>query len=117
MKKVLRILGSVMISFFAAIYLFIMVGSAFDGEELSLTYESLGIIILGILTVISAVWVWVNPRTGAYVALIVGILFSIFGVVTAGQNWWMALLAAGGPIIVGSLMVIIELIPIKKKST
>ena len=114
MKKALRIIGSVLISLVAAIYLFIMVGGAFEGEELSLTYESIGIIILSILTVISAVWVWVKTRTGAWVALVVGILFSIFGFVTAGQNWWMALIAAGGPIVIGSILVLIGTQPQKE---
>jgi hypothetical protein len=109
MKKALRILGSLIISVVAVFYLFIIIGSLFEGEKLSVEFESIGIAILSILTVVSAVWIWIKPRAGAWFALIVGILFSIFGVITAGQNRWMAILAAGGPVTVGSLLVLIGL--------
>jgi hypothetical protein len=111
MKKVSRILGSGLISVVAAFYLFIIFGSLLEGEELSLDFEVLGITVLSILTVVSAVWVWVNARIGVWVSLVVGVLFSIFGLVTSGQNKWMAVLAAGGPIIIGSILILIGLKP------
>jgi hypothetical protein len=107
MKKAFRILGSVIISLVGAIYLFIMVGSLFEGEKITIDFEGLGIVILSLLTIVSAVWVWVKPRTGAWVALVVGVLFSIFGLVTAGQNRWMAVVAAGGPVVLGSILALI----------
>ena len=107
MKKIIRILGSVIISIVGGIYLLIMVGSIFEGEKIEMNFEGLGIAILSILTVVSAVWVWVKARTGAWFALAVGVLFSIFGLITAGQNRWMAVVAAGGPIIIGSVLLLL----------
>ena len=34
---------------------------------MSVEFESIGIAILSILTVVSAVWIWIKPRTGALV--------------------------------------------------
>jgi len=87
MKKILRIVGSIIITMIAAIYLFIIVASLFEGEPISFDPESLGIVFLSILTA--------------------GVLFSIFALITAGRNHWMAVMAAGGPLIIGGALVLL----------
>ena len=105
MKKALRILGSLIVSIVAAFYLFFFVGSLFEGEQISLGLESLGMMILSLLTVVSAVMNWVKVKVGVWVTLFVGLAFSIFGFLTAGGNKWMAIVGAGGPILVGGILV------------
>jgi len=107
MKKILRIVGSIIITMIAAIYLFIIVASLFEGEPISFDPESLGIVFLSILTIISAVMVWVKVDVGVWMVLAAGVLFSIFALITAGRNHWMAVMAAGGPLIIGGALVLL----------
>ena len=104
MRKVPRVLGLIIASFIAAAYLLIVVGSLFDNEPFTFNIEALGIFVLTLLTVASTVVAWIRVRTGVWMVLAVGVLFAIFGVVTAGHNRWMAVLAAGGPLILGGLL-------------
>ncbi len=109
MKKVLRIVGFVIITVVAAIYLLIIVGGLFEQEPISPDIELIGMLILTLLTVISVVLTWIKVRMGVWILLGVGILFSIFGVVTAGQNRILAVIAAGGPLVLGSVLIILGL--------
>jgi hypothetical protein len=107
MKKAARIIGLIIVSIVAALYLFIIVGSLLEGEPLSLDFESLGMAILSSLTVISAIVSWVKVRIGVWMVLGVGVLFTIFALVTAGSNYFMAVIFAGGPQIIGGLLMLI----------
>jgi len=109
MKKAARIIGLIIISLVAAFYLFIIVGGLFEEETLSFDFESLGMTVLSLSTVICVIVAWFKRRVGAWMVLVVGILFSIFGVITAGHNRWMAVLAAGGPLILGSVLILLGL--------
>lgn len=116
MKKVLRILGLLIISVVAVFYLSIIIGGFFEGETITTDFESIGMLILVILTIISVIIAWIRTRIGAWVALGVGIVFSIFGVVTAGGNRILAVIGAGGPIVIGSLLIILGLDRSKSKA-
>jgi hypothetical protein len=105
MKKVLFIIGMIIVSIVTAFYLFFLIGSFFDPEPIDFSYESIGMAVLTILTAISVIVTWFKRRIGVWMVLGVGVLFSIFGVITAGQRKWMAVLAAGGPLIVGGLLI------------
>ena len=107
MKRVLRIVGLTLITIVAAFYLFILIGSLFEGEPITFGFESVGMAVLISLTVISVVFVWIKPSVGVWMVLAVGVLFSIFGVITAGQRKWMAVLAAGGPLIAGGALMLV----------
>ena len=109
MKKVLRIVGFVIITIIAAIYLLIIIGGLFENDPITNDIESIGMLILTLLTVISVVLTWIKVRIGVWFALGVGIVFSIFGVVTAGQNRILAVIAAGGPLVLGSLLILLGL--------
>lgn len=106
MRKIPRMLGLVIASFVAAVYLFIMIAGLFDPEPLSLTNEGIGIIVLTLLTAASVIVAWFRPKLGVWLILGVGVVFTIFGLVTAGQNKWMAVVAAGGPLILGGLLLL-----------
>lgn len=114
MKKALRIIGSLIVSIVAAFYLFIMVGSLIEGEQISMGLESLGITILSLLTVVSAVINWVKVKVGVWVTLFVGLAFSLFGFLTAGSNKWMAIVGAGGPILIGGILILLGTIEKKE---
>ena len=60
--------------------------------------------MLTLLTTASVIVAWIRPRLGVWMVLVAGVLFAIFGVVTAGQNKWMAVVAAGGPLILSGLL-------------
>ena len=106
MKKVPRILGLLIASFVAAIYLFIIIAGLFDPEPLSMSIESWGIVVLTLLTTASVIVAWIKTRTGVWWVLVVGVAFTIFGLVTAGSNRWMAVVAAGGPLLLGALLML-----------
>jgi hypothetical protein len=105
MKKAALIIGLIIVSAVAALYLFIMVGSLFEGEPFSFDIESLGMAILSILTIVSVVLTWVKMRLGVWFVLTSGVLFTIFALLTAGQNHLMAVMAAGGPLLIGGFLI------------
>ena len=104
MKKIPCVLGLLISSVAAAAYLIVIIASLFDKEPLAFGPEALGIVILTLLTAASVIFAWIRPKGGVWMVLVVGVLFAIFGVVTAGQNKWMAVVAAGGPLVLSSLL-------------
>jgi hypothetical protein len=106
MRRIPRVLGLIIASFVAAVYLFIIIAGLFDPEPLSLSAEGIGIVVLTLLTAASVVVGWFRPKLGVWLILGVGVAFTIFGLVTAGQNKWMAVVAAGGPLILGGLLLL-----------
>ena len=113
MKKVLRILGLIIVSVVALIYLAIVVGGFFEGETISTDFESVGMAVLVVLTIISVIIAWIRTRIGGWIVLGVGIVFSIFGVLTAGGNRILAVVGAGGPIVLGGILILLGLEPNK----
>ena len=107
MKRVARIVGLIIVSIIAGGLLLILVGGIFEGETLSLDFESLGMLFLGLLTLISAIMAWVKQDIGVWLVLVAGILFSIFALVTAGSNHLLAVMSAGGPLIIGGLLILL----------
>jgi len=106
MKKAARITGLIIISIIAAGLLFIMVGSIFEGEPISINFESLGMVFLGLLTVISVLLAWVRARIGVWFVLCSGFLFTIFALLTSGSNPLLAVMSLGGPLIIGGLLIL-----------
>lgn len=106
MKKVPKILGLIIATFVAAIYLFIIIAGLFDPEPFSLSIEAWGVATLTLLTAASVVVAWIKPRLGVWLVLAVGVVFTVFGLVTAGHNRWMAVVAAGGPLLLGGLLIL-----------
>ena len=109
MKKVARILGLIIINAIAAIYLMISIGSLFEGETMPSDIESIGMAVLAGLTFITVVLTWFKRRLGAWLVLVVGILFTIFALVTAQSMQIIAVMAAGGPLIIGSALILLGL--------
>jgi len=105
MKNVLKWIGLILISVVAAYYLFIVLGGLLDAQSISLEFESLGIVILSIYTVISVTFVWINPHNYVWMVLIAGVLFSIFALMTAGSNQLLAVMVSGGPLIIGGVLI------------
>ena len=106
MRKVPRILGFIIATFIAAVFLFIFFGSLFDNEPMDLSIESLGIIALTVLTTVSVIVTWFKIKVGVWMVLVSGVLFTIFGLVTAGSNRLIAVMAAGGPLLLSSLLML-----------
>jgi hypothetical protein len=109
MKKVAQILGLVIINLVAAIYLLIILGGIFDGEPIQSDFESIGMAVLVGLTFITVVLTWFKRQLGAWSVLIIGILFTIFALITADRMQIIAVMAAGGPLIIGSLLILLGL--------
>lgn len=106
MRNVARIIGLIIISIIAAGLLFILLGSVFEGERLSFDFESLGMVFLGLLTVISVALAWVRQNIGVWFVLVTGLLFTIFALITAGSHHLLAVMTAGGPLIIGGLLIL-----------
>ena len=106
MKKAARITGLIIISIIAAGLLFIMVGGFFEEEPISFDFESLGILSLSLLTVVSVVLVWIKSPIGMWLVLGTGILFTIFALITAGSNRLLPVMTVGGPLIIGGLLIL-----------
>ena len=104
MRKIARISGLVIVTIVAAFYLFIISVSIIDGEPMETDWESLGMTMLSFLTVVSAVLSWVKTPIGAWTTLGVGVLFSIFAMVTAGHNHLFAVLVSGAPLILAAIL-------------
>jgi len=109
MKRVARILGLIIINAIAAVYLMISIGSLFEGETMPFDFESIGMAVLAGLTFITVILTWFKRRLGAWLVLVVGILFAIFALVTAQRMQIIAVMAAGGPLIIGSLLILLSL--------
>ncbi len=109
MRKLARIVGYIIISIVAAILLFIVVGSLFEGEPISNNFESIGMVILSLSTIISVVLAWFKVRIGVWFVLVVGILFTIFALITAGSHHLLAVMTAGGPMIIGGILLLLSL--------
>ena len=107
MKKALRIIGSCIVSIVAAFYLLIMIGGLFEGQTISFDYESFGMVFLSMFTIISAVVVWIKPRVGVWMVLVAGVLFTIFALITAGRNYLMAVMGAGGPLLIAGVLILL----------
>lgn len=109
MKKAARISSVIIVTIVAAFYLFIISVSIIEGEPLATDWESLGMTTLSILTVASAVISWVKISAGAWMTLVVGILFSIFAAITAGHHHLVAVLVSGAPLILAAILIIVGL--------
>ena len=107
MRKVLRITGLIIVSIVAGFYLSFLIGSFFDSEPMKFTFASIGMAVMSVISAASVIVAWFNRRIGVWMVLGAGVLFSIFGVITAGQRKWMAIIAAGGPLIVGAVLMIL----------
>jgi len=109
MKKLAQILGLILINFIAAVYFLIIGGSLFEGGPLPTDFESIGMAVLVALTIISVLLTWFRRQLGAWIVLVVGILFTIFALITAERMQLIAVMAAGGPLIIGSLLILLSL--------
>ena len=104
MKKVARISGVVIVTIVAAFWLFIISVNILEGELPVFDRENLGITALSLLTIGSAVLSWLRMPIGAWMTLVVGVLYSIFAAVTAGHNHLFAVLVAGAPLILAAIL-------------
>ncbi len=107
MKKFLIFTGRILVNFVALYYLVVLIlGVIFDSSQ-NWNLESLGIVILSMLTVISAIYIWIRLKPGVWVVLIVGLLFSSFAYITAGRHQLMAVMISGGPLLFGGLLALL----------
>ncbi|MBG0788552.1 MAG: hypothetical protein H0S79_25980 [Anaerolineaceae bacterium] len=104
MKKVPRILGLIIASVVAGIFLAFSIGGIFENNETPLTFEDIGITALAILTTISAIFAWFKVKVGAWMMLVSGLLFAIFALLTAGGNRIIAMVPAGGALLSSLLL-------------
>ena len=109
MKKGLRYVGLALVTVVAAIYGFIFVGSFFEGSTGPLNWESIGMAVLSSLAILSAVVSWFRLRIGAWMTLGVGVLFTIFALVTAGGMHLIAVMASGFPLLLGGGLMLLSL--------
>lgn len=114
MGKILKVIGMTLISLVAVLYGLILIGGILEAPSLPSDAESWGMSVLTALVMVSAVVCWFRPHTGAWMVLVVGVLFSIFALVTAGQMHWIAVLASGFPLILGGGLMLLGLAHEKK---
>ncbi len=104
MKKVPRILGLIVASIVAGIFLAFSIGGIFEDNANPFTFEDIGIVVLAILTTVSAIFAWFKIKVGAWMMLISGLLFAIFALLTAGGNRIIAMIPAGGALLSSLLL-------------
>jgi hypothetical protein len=105
MRRTARIIGLIIISVIAGGLLFITVGGIFEGAPISTDDETFGMAVLSLLTIISVITAWVKVRIGVWLVLGVGVLFTIFALVTAGSNHLLAVMSVGGPLMIGGMLI------------
>ena len=52
----------------------------------------------------AVIYAWVDARRGGWAILAIGVAFTIFALVTAGQRHWMAVLGGGVPFLLIGLL-------------
>lgn len=107
MKRVLHLIGAILVSFVAAYYLFILIVGLSEGPITIEGFESIGMIIFGFLNIVCAVMNWMKLRYSPIATLVVGVLFSIFAIFTAGHSHFIAVLVSGGPLILGGAFLLL----------
>jgi hypothetical protein len=63
-----------------------------------------GLILIAVAGVVIAFF---NEQMGGWVALLAGIALTVFALVTAGRNHWLAVLVAGAPFFVSGVLFLI----------
>lgn len=106
MRKVPRILGLIIAAVIAGIFMFVFIGGLFENEPVALGFESMGIVALAVLTTVSVIVALFKITVGVWMVLASGVLFAIFGLFTAGSNRLLAVMAAGGPLFLSSLLML-----------
>lgn len=114
MKKVARMIGLLFVSFFAIFFMVSTVLTVMEGS-FPLDTENLVAAILGVLLLISVLVAWFKVRTGVWLILGIGVLFSILGLIAGGSNRYFAALL--GVIVFLSGLLILLGIPDKKNPT
>jgi hypothetical protein len=109
MKKVLRYLGLGLVTLVAGIYGMIMVGGLFEDSPTPHNWETLGMTILSSLAVLSVIVSWLRLWIGAWMVVGVGVLFTIFALVSAGRMHWIAVMASGFPLLLGGGLMLLSL--------
>ncbi len=108
-KKILRYAGLALVTVVAALYGFILIGSLFEGSTAPMNWETLGMAVLSGLAVLAAVLSWLWLGVGAWMTLAVGVLFTIFALVTAGRMHLIAVMASGFPLLLGGGLMLLSL--------
>jgi hypothetical protein len=106
-KKIVVWVGRIIATIMALYFGFILVLGVISPGQESITWESIGVIAFGLLTVISVVLSYFRKKMGAWVIGVVGVLFSIFALLTAGHNQFGAMMVSGGPLIIASLLMLL----------
>jgi hypothetical protein len=110
MKKTARKLGAIIVSIVGSYCLFLSIFYLLGLADVRVDSESVGVVVLSIMTVIGVVLVWVKMRMGAWLVLIVGFLFSIFALISTApyplSSKIIAIMVSGGPLILGSSLML-----------
>jgi len=110
MRKTACIVGGIIVSIVAVYCLVLLIVFVMGYADVPDNLETMGVIVLSILTIIGAVIVWVRKRVGAWVSLVIGILFIIFALITAApyslSSQIFAMMVSGVPLIVGSILML-----------
>jgi lipoprotein signal peptidase len=108
MKKVIFWFGRIIVTIVALYFLTVILLSIVFPSDEPMSLESWGIFIMTGLVVAGTVFSFFRDRIGALILLGVGILFGIFALLTAGQNHFGAFMVSGGPIVIGSLLMLLS---------
>lgn len=100
MRLAARVVGTLAV----AIWIMIFVGGLLAENPEPVTIESYVIIALSACGAVGVAWAFLSERIGGIITLAVGVAFSIFALVTAGRNAWIAVLFAGGPFLLAGLL-------------
>jgi hypothetical protein len=110
MRKTACIVGGIIVSIVAVYCLVLLIVFVMGYADVPDNLETMGVIVLSILTIIGAVIVWVRKRVGAWVSLVIGILFIIFALITAApyplSSQLFAMMVSGVPLIIGSILML-----------
>ncbi|NIP42640.1 MAG: hypothetical protein GWO41_10775, partial [candidate division Zixibacteria bacterium] len=77
-----RLLSAILVGF----YLSIMIGGLIEGEGISNDGESIGMTVLTLFGAAAVIYAWIDARRGGWAIVAIGVAFTIFALVTAGQR-------------------------------
>jgi hypothetical protein len=110
MKKIIRIIGAILVSIVAAYCLVLVIVFSLGYADVPFNLETIGVLVLSVLTIVGAVMTWVRMRIGVWIVLVVGLLFTIFALISTEpyslSSQIFAVMVSGGLLIVGGLLML-----------
>ena len=92
-----------------AMVLFMVIGEGLSDLDSTWAWESVAILILTALSLISTIVVWLKKKFGYFMLILTGLAWAFMVLMTAQRNYWQVALLLSAPYVVsGALFILIN---------